>query len=102
MSDLSIPGAISKEVKEMPNVTDLPFASFITLPDDPGLVISSHTPKGTVFCCAAEAILCGLEKVDLPLKGRITPEAITEISRLAEKHHFFEKRVAAKTFKTRY
>ncbi|MFH0761013.1 MAG: aminotransferase class III-fold pyridoxal phosphate-dependent enzyme [Bacteroidota bacterium] len=102
LSDLSIPGAISKEVKEMPNVIDLPFASFITLPDDPGLVVSSHTPQGTVFCCAAEAILCGLEKVDLPLKGRITREAIEEITRLAEKHHFFEKQVAAKTFKAKF
>ena len=37
------------------------------MPDDPGLVVSSHTPQGTVFCCAAEAILCGLEDNRLSL-----------------------------------
>ncbi|MFO7617660.1 MAG: aminotransferase class III-fold pyridoxal phosphate-dependent enzyme, partial [Bacteroidales bacterium] len=102
ISDLSIPGAISKEVKEMSNVVDLPFASFIHLPEDPGFVISSHTPAGSVFCCAAEAILCGLDSFDLPLKGRITMEAIEAIGLLAEKHHFFDQSVAGISFKSRF
>lgn len=102
ISDLSIPGAISKDVKEMPNTIDLPFASFIQLPDDPDLVVSSHTPRGTVFCCAAEAILCGLEDTGLILKGRISMETIEEMTRLALKHHFFDSRMPATTYKVRY
>lgn len=91
ISDVSIPSALAARVAGMGNVTTLPFASYVTLPEDPDFVISSHTPKGTAFCCAAEAMLCGLEALDVPLKGKITLEAIDAVTAQARKHCFFEK-----------
>lgn len=91
ISDVSIPSALAAGVASMPNVTTLPFASYVALPEDPDFVISSHTPRGTAFCCAAEAMLCGLEAPDIPLKGRITLEAIDALTALARKHGLFEK-----------
>jgi acetylornithine/succinyldiaminopimelate/putrescine aminotransferase/predicted amino acid dehydrogenase/acyl-coenzyme A synthetase/AMP-(fatty) acid ligase len=91
ISDVSIPSALAAGVAALPNVTTLPFASYVALPEDPDFVISSHTPRGTAFCCAAEAMLCGLESPDVPLKGRITLEAIDAVTALARKHRLFEK-----------
>ncbi len=91
ISDNSVPAGISKEVIKLSNVKSLPFASYIRLPYDPDFVISSYTPQGSVFCCAGEAILCGLEEINLPLRGKISLAAVDEISRLAEKNRLFEK-----------
>jgi acetylornithine/succinyldiaminopimelate/putrescine aminotransferase/predicted amino acid dehydrogenase/acyl-coenzyme A synthetase/AMP-(fatty) acid ligase len=91
ISDVSIPSALAESVAGLPNVTTLPFASYVALPEDPDFVISSHTPRGTAFCCAAEAMLCGLEAPDVPLKGRISLEAIDAVTALARKHRLFEK-----------
>ncbi len=43
------------------------------------------------FCCAGEAMLCGLEALDVPLKGTITARAIEAVAAAAEKHGLFEK-----------
>jgi acetylornithine/succinyldiaminopimelate/putrescine aminotransferase/predicted amino acid dehydrogenase/acyl-coenzyme A synthetase/AMP-(fatty) acid ligase len=91
IADVSIPSALSAEVARMEHVKTLPFASYIVLPEDPDFVISSHTPKGAAFCCAAEAMLCGLEPLDVPLRGRITAEAITLVMDRALKQGFFER-----------
>jgi acetylornithine/succinyldiaminopimelate/putrescine aminotransferase/predicted amino acid dehydrogenase/long-subunit acyl-CoA synthetase (AMP-forming) len=91
ISDLSIPRAVSEEVYEMKSVIPLNFASYVTLQDEPEFVISSHTPKGTVFCCAAEAILSGLEPIDCNLKGKISLEGVHKITQLAIKHQFFNQ-----------
>jgi acetylornithine/succinyldiaminopimelate/putrescine aminotransferase/acyl-coenzyme A synthetase/AMP-(fatty) acid ligase/predicted amino acid dehydrogenase len=99
ISDMSVPSAISRDVAEMKNVTNVPFVSYITLPEDPDFIISSYTPKGSVFCCAAEAILCALERVPISLKGKISPEAIAVITRLADKYRFFEKMGTIKSYK---
>lgn len=100
ISDNSVPAAVSEEVISMPNVISLPFASYIQLPYDPDFLISTYTPRGTLFCCAAEAVLCALEKVDVPLRGKITGEAVEVITRLADKHGFFASMGAIKSFKT--
>jgi len=84
----------------MPNVTALPFASYVTLPEDPDFVISSHTPKGATFCCAGEAMLCGLEPLDVPLKGAITARAIEAVTAAAEKFGLFEKLGAIESFRS--
>ena len=99
ISDLSVPSAVSNEVAKMKNVITISFASYIALPEDPDFIISSYTPKGSVFCCAAEAFLCGLEAIDVPLRGKITPEAIDIVTTLAKKHHFFEKLGTIQSFK---
>lgn len=89
VADVSIPSAVAAEVGRMTNVRTLPFASYVMLPEDPDFVMSSHTPKGAAFCCAAEAMLCGLETLDVPLRGRITAEAITVVMDRALKRGLF-------------
>jgi len=100
ISDLSIPSAISPDVRRMSNITSLAFSAFVSLSEDKDAVISSFSPPGTLFCCAAEAILLGLEKFEKPLKGKITPEAVSEIMLLAEKHKFLMKTGSLESFKT--
>ena len=89
ISDLSVPSAVSEEVKMMGNVTILPFAAYVGLSEDKNVVISSYSPPGTVFCCAGEPILLALENCNQPLKGRITPEAVKTIISMASKYGFF-------------
>jgi acetylornithine/succinyldiaminopimelate/putrescine aminotransferase/predicted amino acid dehydrogenase/acyl-coenzyme A synthetase/AMP-(fatty) acid ligase len=100
IADVSIPSALAPGVARLPNVTTLPFASYVTLPDDPDFVISSHTPKGATFCCAGEAMLCGLGSLDVPLKGTITARAIEAVTAAAEKHGLFEKLGAIESFRS--
>jgi acetylornithine/succinyldiaminopimelate/putrescine aminotransferase/predicted amino acid dehydrogenase/acyl-coenzyme A synthetase/AMP-(fatty) acid ligase len=100
IADVSIPSALAPGVARMPNVTALPFASYVTLPDDPDFVISSHTPMGATFCCAGEAMLCGLEPLDVPLKGTITARAIAAVTAAAEKSGLFEKLGAIEGFRS--
>lgn len=100
IADVSVPSALSAEVAGMSRVKTLPLASSITLPEDPDFVISSHTPKGATFCCAAEAMLCGLEALDVPLRGRITAEAIAVVMDRARKQRFFEGLEPAAGFRT--
>ena len=102
LSDLSIPEAISKDVKLMPNIINIPFASYVHLPYNPDIKISSHTPRGAVFCCVAEAMLYGLEPLDLELRGKITMEGIKTIDTLADKYRLFENLGEVKTYKTSY
>jgi acetylornithine/succinyldiaminopimelate/putrescine aminotransferase/predicted amino acid dehydrogenase/acyl-coenzyme A synthetase/AMP-(fatty) acid ligase len=100
ISDLSIPSAISQDVGKMQNVTSLAFSAFVSLSEDKDVVISSFSPPGTLFCCAAEAILLGLEKFEKPLKGKINPEAVMEMTLLAEKHNFLQTTGSLESFKT--
>jgi acetylornithine/succinyldiaminopimelate/putrescine aminotransferase/predicted amino acid dehydrogenase/acyl-coenzyme A synthetase/AMP-(fatty) acid ligase len=100
IADVSVPSALSPEVARMGHVKTLPYASYITLPEDPDFVISSHTPKGTTFCCAAEAMLCGLEALDVPLRGPITAEAIALVMERASKRGFFERSGAVASFRS--
>lgn len=91
ISDLSVPSAVSVDVARLNNVRTIPFSSFISLPEDQNVVISSYSPRGTIFCCAAEAILPGIDKFPGALKGRILPEEVRMITSLAEKHNFLKK-----------
>jgi len=99
ISDVSVPSAVHDEVYSMKNVKYIPFSSFIQLPNDPDFLMSSVTPKGTTFCCAAEAMLCGLEENNIKLKGKITQEAVQQISDLATKYGLFNKVSSIKSFK---
>jgi predicted amino acid dehydrogenase len=99
ISDVSVPSAVHKKVYKMSNVNYIPFSSFIQLPHDNDFVMSSVTPVGTTFCCAAESILCGLEPNNIILKGDIPLNAVDEISKLAEDHNLFENVHSTRSFK---
>ncbi len=100
ISDLSIPTAVSDEVTTLPNVTVLPFSAYVSLVEDKDAVISSFSQAGTVFCCAGEGILLALENYAGPLKGKITPEAVKEITRLASKYGFFHNINTVQSYKS--
>ena len=100
ISDLSVPSAVSEDVKQLSNVQVLPFAAYVGLNEDKNVVISSYSPPGTVFCCAGEAILLGLESCDKPLKGKITPEAVKTITKLGSKYGFFDSIDSMVSYKT--
>ena len=99
ISDLSVPSALAKETALMSNVISMPFAAYVCMPDDPGAVISSLSPAGTVFCCAAEAMLGGLESCPFPLKGHLLPESLRKISEIAEKRGLFNHLGSIKSYK---
>lgn len=100
ISDLSVPSAVAPEVYRLTNVRSIPFSAYVTLPDDKDAVISSYSPPGTVFCCAAEALLLGLEDFKGSLKGRIRPGEVKEITILAQKYNFFQKTGSLESYKT--
>ncbi|WP_372634789.1 aminotransferase class III-fold pyridoxal phosphate-dependent enzyme [Fodinibius sp.] len=100
ISDNSVPSAVSTEVIELDQVTVLPFSSYLKLPMDPGFLISSHTPRGAAFCCAVEAMLCGLEEVTVPLKGPVEEASIELMVELAEKWGLFGEFGTVRSFKS--
>lgn len=81
--DISVPFAVSEEVKKLNTIYFCREASSAYLPGSPELLFSSHTPKGKIFCCAAESMLCALYDLQLPLKGRIKSESVKKIIPLA-------------------
>ncbi len=99
ISDLSVPSALAKETALLPNVISMPFSAYVTMPEDPETVISSLSPAGTVFCCAGEAMLLGLEDCPFPLKGHLLPDALRKISKMAEKHGLFNHLGVIKSYK---
>jgi len=100
ISDNSVPSAISSEVKIMDHVTIIPFSSYLKLPMDPEFVISSHTPRGTAFCCSVEAMLCGLEEIEVPLKGSLEESSIELMIQIAEKWGLFGEFGTIRSFKS--
>lgn len=97
--DVSIPSAVSSEVRHMENVNIIPFTAYALLPHDPDFVISSCIPPGTIFCCMAEGLLCALEDVNFSLTGRIDPAAVDFLIKIAEKHGLVAGLEFAKSFK---
>jgi predicted amino acid dehydrogenase len=98
--DVSIPSAVSSEVKSMPNVTIIPFTAYLGLPHDPDYVISTCIPRGTVFCCMAEAILCGLNRIDNKLTGAIELDAVDNLLDQVDKQGLIDGFKQVKSFKT--
>ncbi len=88
--DISVPSSVSDEVKVMQNICFCKEASSVYLPGNPELLISSHTPEGKIFCCAAESILCALYDLQLPLKGHINKDAVRKLIPLALEEGFFK------------
>lgn len=93
--DIAVPGSVSNEVKAMANVEFCMDASTIILKDDPDFLISTHTPKGKVFCCAGEVMLAALHQVQSPLKGHIDAASIKEMLELGILEQFFKPGIYA-------
>jgi predicted amino acid dehydrogenase len=89
IGDVSVPGSVSRSLGRLDGVRILPIAGVIPLPLDPDFVMSSHSPRGTAFCCAAEAMLLGLEPSAtkaLRLIGEVDPHAVHVLEQLAYAH----------------
>ncbi|MBI4511644.1 MAG: aminotransferase class III-fold pyridoxal phosphate-dependent enzyme [Deltaproteobacteria bacterium] len=92
IADVSVPSAVSPLVQGMPNVRVVPFAGTVAVPSAPDFVVSSHTPEGSTFCCAAEVMLLGLapeETRDLRLVGDIDPQSVAALDALGERLGFY-------------
>ena len=89
--DISVPGAVSQEVKGLKNVIFCKEASSAFLKENPDLLMSSHTPAGKIFCCAAESILYALYELNFSMKGHINKEAVKKLIPLGIKEGFFKK-----------
>ena len=90
--DIAVPGSVAEEVKQMSQVVFCKDASTVYLPHDPAFAISTHTPAGKVFCCAAEVMLAALYDVQLPLKGHIQSESIRLLMKLGVLENLFNKK----------
>jgi acetylornithine/succinyldiaminopimelate/putrescine aminotransferase/predicted amino acid dehydrogenase/acyl-coenzyme A synthetase/AMP-(fatty) acid ligase len=88
--DFSVPKSVSDAVKQMKNINFCEEASSSYLPDDQDLLISTHTPLGKIFCCAAESLLCGLYNPQMPMKGHICKETVQQLLLLANSEGFFK------------
>ena len=58
----------------------------VRLKEDRRFRLTPHTPAGTCFACAAEAILMGLEPHQLKLRGEVDAEAVEIMQALGEKY----------------
>ncbi len=88
--DISVPSAVSEEVKKLTNVRFCKDASSVYLGDNPEFLISTHTPKSKIFCCAAESILCALYDMQEPMVGHIQKETVLKMIDLGVKEGFFK------------
>jgi len=93
VADVSVPTAVSRQVCAMSNVQVIPLAGTVVVPGASDLLLSSHTPPGAAFCCAAEAMLMGLEREatsSLRLTGRVDPHSMDVMHELGQKHGLLE------------
>jgi acetylornithine/succinyldiaminopimelate/putrescine aminotransferase/predicted amino acid dehydrogenase/acyl-coenzyme A synthetase/AMP-(fatty) acid ligase len=93
IGDVSVPGAVSSAVRKSGKVRFVSLAGVVALPGEPAFVMSSHSPMGTAFCCAAEAMLLGLEPRatrDLKLVGDVDAHAVAVLDELAEQHAWLD------------
>lgn len=93
--DLSVPSGVSPAVFHLANVHSMVAHPGIELPADRDAELSPLLPAGAIYCCAAEAILCGLASNDAPmnpawLRGDVCIEQVEQFRRLAMSQGFFE------------
>lgn len=85
IADLAQPPACSPSVPvERPNAKLLA-AGLVRLPEDPDFAMSTHTPPGVAFACAAEAMLVALEDAELELTGDVRPENVRRLAEMARR-----------------
>jgi hypothetical protein len=72
----------------------VPLSATVTVPGEPDFLLSSHTSRGSAFCCAAEAMLLGLhpeQTGDLGLVGAIDPRSVETLDRLGKQDGFYRE-----------
>lgn len=89
--DVSIPSGVSDQIIREPNIIYKKHGASIVMPEDPDLLVTSCSPPGTALCCVYEALLCGLEKIHAPLRGKITIEGFNEVKQAASKYGLLEE-----------
>jgi acetylornithine/succinyldiaminopimelate/putrescine aminotransferase/predicted amino acid dehydrogenase len=94
VADLSVPKAVSREARKLPNVRVIPLAGTVAVPGESGFRIAPHIEPGTAFCCAAEALLLGLDGHlgrEWSLRGAIEPAAVRALGAAAERAGFLDR-----------
>ncbi len=93
IADISTPSAVSKEARRLPHVRVVRLAGQVTVPGAPFFIMSSQSPMGMAYCCAAEAMILGLRREEtrsLALVGPVRPESVQSLDELAQRCGFFE------------
>jgi predicted amino acid dehydrogenase len=90
ISDISVPAAVAQEVRDLQNIKYLIFSSFVFLPKDPGIIVSTSIPQGSVYCCTAEAILFAKNPSQHSFRGKIQSESVRRMRELGEENRVFE------------
>jgi len=95
VADVSVPSVVSPQLRKLSNVQLVPLSGTVQVPGAADFVVSSHTREGTAFCCAAEAMLLGLDgerTKDLPLIGDVDSRSIRVLEELGERHGLLSRR----------
>ena len=94
IADISTPSAVSAEARALPHVTVVPLAGLVSVPGAASFVMSAASAPGMAFCCAAEAMILGLEPGrvrGLRLVGRVEPRHVELLDELARTHGFYDQ-----------
>lgn len=86
IADVSQPRGVSATISQERTHATVVWAGLVPLPEDREFRLTPHTPRGTCFACAAEAILMGLEPhPELRLSGEIDLCAVETLLELGRK-----------------
>jgi len=86
IADVSQPRAISPTLESERPQAKVIQGGLVRLNQDRRFRLTPHTPAGTCFACAAEAILMGLEPHAMQLHGEVDAEAVEIMHALGEKY----------------
>ena len=86
VADVSQPRGVSPTLESERPQAKVIQAGLVRLKQDRRFRLTPHTPAGTCFACAAEAILMGLETHAIQLRGEVDAEAIEIMQALGEKY----------------
>jgi len=92
--DLSVPPTVSPTTFELPNVHAMVAHPGLQLPRDREVHLGPFLPPGVTYCCAVEAILCGLHPEIVgngSLSGEISLEMVRQLQTHAVNDGFFSE-----------
>ena len=92
VADVSEPRAASDEIATARQQTTLLNGGLVRLPDDDDFQLSLGAPPGTLYACAAEALLMALSDEEMELTGDIRAANIRKLYELAGELGFFRRR----------
>jgi len=92
IADVSQPRAVSPKLERDRPQAKVIQTGLVRLKQDRRFRLTPHTPAGTCFACAAEAILMGLEPHPIRLSGEVDAEAVDIMQALGEKHGMLASR----------